>query len=259
MGKLSFALSALAVMTGWVATAETSVVTGSFQSGNFRNWMLVNAQGLSVSQPRHRAADTADVVSSWGRPAGLSPVRHAMDGRSFAAFGSLADGYFVGNGSYDITLKQTLSPGLGDTVSGWFFFNNGDYQSQDCAWVKSFDRSGQEVANPWHEWSGGLIAGESNTTPYLSATPWTQWQWKTPADRLYTVTLGMSTCGDDNYASYGFFDDICMQASTSVVPEPSALALWVTGALLLAGRRAGFRLKNSPGLIFLVSPGAVRR
>ncbi len=237
MKTLSFILGALAMMTGWGATAGTSVVNGSFESGNFRGWTLNNPRGLSVFQPRHRAAGIADVVSSWGRQVGLSPVRHAMDGRFFAALGSLADDDFVGNGNYNITLKQTLALGAGDTVSGWSFFYNGDYEPQDCAWVRIFAPSGQEVANPWHEWSGGLIAGESSSTPHRSATPWTQWQWETPADGLYTVTLGMSTRGDDNCASYGFFDDICVQASCPVVPEPSTLALWATGALLLAGRR----------------------
>jgi hypothetical protein len=237
MKKLSFALSALGVMAGWVATAGTSLMNGSFESGNFRGWTLDNPRWLPVFPSRHHAGGTTEVVSAWGQQVGLSPVRSAMDGSCFAALGSLEDGHFVGNRSDDITLKQTVALAAGATISGWSFFYNGDYNSQDCAWVKIFDASGQEVANPWCERSGGPREGDHCSTPYLSATPWTQWQWETPADGLYTVTLGMSARGDDNCVSYGFFDDICVQAASPPVPEPTGLTLCAIGALLMAVRR----------------------
>jgi hypothetical protein len=231
------------MLAGVLPAFGDSLVNGSFESGNFHGWTLENPRGLSVFQPRRRAAGTANVMSSWIGHAGLPSARQATEGRGFAGLGSLMDGHFTGNWSYNITLKQTLSLAAGDQVSGWSFFYNGDYEPQDSAWVTILDSSGQEVGNPWGESSGGLRGFDGNSTACFSATPWTFWNWEAPADGLYTVTLGLTTGGDNSFASYGFFDDIRVQTSAfSPVPEPSALALLASGALLLIHlRRPGNR------------------
>ena len=164
-------------------------------------------------------------------------ARTAIDGNFFAALRTLDRGSFPSRRAFNITLSQKLSLDEHDTVSGWASFFNGDAEPQDCAWVRIFDPTGHELANPWREYSGLPTGGDSNSAPCLSATPWTHWQWEAPADGLYTVSLGVTASGNNNFPSYGFFDDICVQASSPVVQEPSALALWATGALLLVGRR----------------------
>ena len=93
------------------------------------------------------------------------------------------------------------------------------------------------MANPWRDCSGLFNGCDINSAPLLRRHPLAALAWEARADGPYTVRLGVTTSGNNNFASCGFFGDICVQASSPVVPEPSARALWTTGALLTASRR----------------------
>ncbi len=218
-------------------SARAELANGGFEMGNFSGWNLELSRVASTYRLGKIPVGTAQVVSASTQLVLPTFARPARGGNFFAALRTLDRESFPSHRTFSITLSQQLVLEEHDTVSGWASFLNGDYEPQDCAWVKIFDLTGHEVANPWRECSGLLNGVASNSAPYLSATPWTHWQWEAPADGLYTVSLGVTASGNNNFSSYGFFDDLCVQSPNPVVPEPSALALWATGALLLAGRR----------------------
>ena len=229
---------AVVVMTVCVANASHALVNGRFESGNFNGWTMDPQQDLATGQPDRQTGMIAKVVSAWKPSVDSTPVWRAEAGRLLVVLGSGADGCFTVNP----TLKQTLALGKGAALSGWASFctDGGDDGSSDCAWVKIYDSDGREVANPWQARSGDGRGGAGRDDGFVqcpSAHPWIQWEWEAPADGLYTVSLGTSSSRGDNHASYGFFNDICRQASHPAVPEPSSPALGVTGALLLAGWR----------------------
>ena len=164
-----------------------------------------------------------------------------MEGNSFAALGSLADGRFTGNRTYNITLSRSIHLLAGESISGSAFFYNGDVIAQDSAWVKILNEDGVAIAQPWFEISGSSHSSAFNSTGYRTSSPWTSWSWEAPAESDFSLILGVTTSGDNNMPSYGFFDDICVKASTiaiSPVPEPSSLSLIALGAAGLAALRS---------------------
>lgn len=216
--------------------ADAAPANGSFESGSFDGWRLEMARGYSASSPRQRAAGTATVVSKWGQDVGLSPLRAAIAGNKFAILGTLANGNFMGDRTYHISLSQELHLTAGEVVSGWAFFFNGDYEAQDSAWVKINDSEGEVLATPWRENSGCVPARDFNVAPFHVATPWTQWSWAAPSSGAYTLSFGVTTHDDDNYASYGAFDNVLTVPPNLPVPEPTTLSLVLIGAVLGARR-----------------------
>ena len=151
--------------------------------------------------------------------------------------GSLADGQFTGNRAYNITLSRTIHLQAGETISGSAFFYNGDSIAQDSAWVRILDENGCVIAQPWFEISGNSQPSNTNSPGYLTSSDWTPWSWEAPTESDFSLILGVTTGGDNNMPSYGFFDDICLKAAASTmspVPEPSALSLMGLGAAGLA-------------------------
>jgi hypothetical protein len=204
-----------------VENAGAAPLNGGFESGSFTSWTLVIPTGTSEFTPGAQPAGTAEILSTWS---GLFESRSAVEGNNFAALGTGGAAHFTGNQTYDISLSQTFSVTAGTTLSGWAFFYNGDYEPQDRAWVRILNASGTEIATPWQEFSGGLNAGDQNSVGYRSSTDWTRWEWQATDAGSYTIQLGVSTQGDDSFASYGFFDGVGV-SSVAPVPEPSTLAL----------------------------------
>lgn len=235
--KRSVLLAATATMLGYstLIQASQSNLNLGFESGNLQHWRSSIPRGISEFSTHSRLAGTTQVATAWGHQVGLSPLRSAIEGNHFAAIGSLADGYFSGNCSYNITLTRSIHLFAGQTISGSSFFYNGDYEAQDSAWVKILNADGCTIDQPWFESSGITTA----TTPYGTASSWVDWSWEAPEESVYSLVLGVTTRGDNVKASYGFFDDICVQAAmtTVLVPEPSSLALVVAGAAGLTAIR----------------------
>jgi len=234
---LPILLAAITVTSGLIQGIQAAPANGSFESAVLDGWRLEISRGSSSSNQRNRAAGSAAVASTWEPDSSPSPLRSAIAGNKFAILNTLANGNFMGNRTYNISLSQTLVLAPGETVTGWSSFFNGDFEAQDSAWVKILDANGNLVATPWLENSGCAPEIHHNETPFQNATPWTQWSWQSPANGSYTLSLGMTTHGDNNYASYGFFDDILVVPTTLPVPEPSSLSLVAIGVTVLAIRR----------------------
>lgn len=213
-------------------------VNASFETGDFTGWTVSIPNGTS-QYPIDRGsipAGSAAVISSFELPTATYPEGSyfsPMDGGSFAAVGSAASGHFTVNLTYDISVSQSFSLEAGDTLLGWAAFFNGDPFAQDTAWVNVLSGAGVSLSTPWQAVSG-VTDGSSGATAYLTASPWTLWQWEAPATGIYTLALGVTTFGDDVDASYGFFDDINVIHPT-VVPEPSSIILLAGGLISFLG------------------------
>jgi hypothetical protein len=244
---LGYKMCLIMALCGLCSLSQAAPVNGSFESGDFSGWQLEIPRGLSQRQPHYRPAGGAQAVSSWGQHFDLTaPGLLPANGDYFAALNTAADASFTGQRTYHLALSQLFWLSKGDIVTGWSSFYNGDCIAQDSAWVKIMDVHGMEIASPWHELSGSMNSGDPASTPYRSFTPWIRWEWQAPAEGSYVLSLGMTTSGDDTAASFGFFDDLCVQAAASAVPEPTSVSLLVLGVFVLANvRRAqtGLRIK----------------
>jgi hypothetical protein len=220
------------------------LTNGSFENGA-SGWTATIPTGLSEFHPGPQPAGTIDIVTSYTTPftssAPPSETRLATDGLAFALIGSRQAGAFNGygiQGPFDIQLSQIVSLNAGDRLSGNAFFYNGDYVAQEQAWVRIFDATGTLVAIPWFDISG---TPENNTrggdplsaTTYETASAWSAWSWQSLAAGQYTIALGVTTIGDNRWASYAGFD--------GVTPEPTSGSLLLLGGLFAAYRRTRAR------------------
>lgn len=238
MNRTAHIFLQIGIMTlGLLWDAGATLVNGSFESSSLSGWQTEIASGQSMSQRGSRPAGTINIVSAWGQEVGLESIRSAFEGNRFAVLSTLANANFTGHHTYRISLRQELSLSAGATLSGWAFFFNGDIDAQDSAWVKILDNAGNTVATPWQDNSGGEATPDSHHAGYRAASPWTQWSWQVPATGSYTLSFGMTTTDDNNYASYGFFDNMLVSPAALPVPEPSAAALMIVGVGCLLRHR----------------------
>jgi hypothetical protein len=227
------------------AAGPIGLTNGSFENGT-TGWTVSIPTGLSEVHPGPQPAGTIDILNSYSTPWYLPPVQtlSPTDGSAFALIGSQEAGAFFGygiQGPFDIELTQTISLAAGERLSGDAFFYNGDYVAQEQAWVRIFDASGTLVATPWFDTSG---ADDNNTrdgyplsaTTYQTASDWIQWSWQAGTGGEYTIALGVTTIGDNYWASYAGFD--------GVTPEPTSGSLLFLGGLFAAYRRSRARRQH---------------
>jgi hypothetical protein len=172
----------------------------------------------------------------------LFNIRETTDGGLMALMGSQDTPTYTGEGApWDIVLHQTIALEAGSSLAGSVFFYNGDYIAQEQAWIQIRDANGNLVATPWKAWSGmsgqsGVIAGEAYDPPpvgWQEATAWTTWNWEAAVAGEYTLALGLTTRGDNTWATYVGHDRIHVAGAENLVtasqvveaPEPSTLLL----------------------------------
>lgn len=225
---------AIAVL-GPIPAALAGLVNGDFESGSFAGWRLEIPQGVSEHSSTRMPAGTARIFGAWSD--GTPWERMPLSGHRFAGLGTQDHAEFEGHRSYTLSLSQKLTLEPGNQLTGWACFYNGDLDPQDLAWVRVLDSAGTLVATPWSESSGGLRTCDPNFTPYRTTSPWTFWHWEAASAGNYTLSLGITTSGDNNGASFGFFEDICLKALANPVPEPGSLSFLGMAALLALRKR----------------------
>lgn len=220
-------------LCGLLQVAGASLSNGGFDAAGLAGWSTDNPRLNLGDAFGNRTAGTIGTMQSWLIAPDFTTTRLPQDGTGFAALRTRANGGFPGSGTYSFSIYQNLQLGAGDILSGWACFYNGDLTPQDSAWVRIYDEAGTQVSLPWMQ---GFDAPNHFEINPLTTTDWTRWEWEAPSAGLYTLSLGMTTLGDNNGASYGLFDNVAITPS-SVVPEPGVLALAATGVLLLTFRR----------------------
>jgi hypothetical protein len=96
----------------------------------------------------------------------------------------------------------------GDKITGNSYYFNGDYIGQEVVWVRIYDVHGKLMSTPWQENSGYYPDIHHNSVPWLQSSEWKNWAWTATKSGIYTLKLGVSTCCDNEWATYAFHDDI---------------------------------------------------
>jgi hypothetical protein len=220
--KRFFSLLVFASLMLVASPARAGFINGGFESGSFSGWQLGNVyMGVSEYSPLYGPL-----------PAGYQEIgsTNPLDGHYVASIGT-GNAYFLpGQGPFDVHVSQTVSMTRGEMLSGWSSFYNGDFLTQDGAYVRVVDNLGAEVATLWLVQSGDPAFG--GAMPYRTLTPWTEWSWAAPVDGTYTLSLGVTSSGDNAFSSYGYHDAIR-------TPEPTTLIMLLAGvgAVSVARRR----------------------
>jgi hypothetical protein len=204
------------------------IVNGGFETGNFDGWTVDIPWGLA------ELGEPPEVYQPC--PAGWAEVYYgtsAVEGNYLAELSTMDVAAFLPTvPAFNITAKQNA----GDRLSGWARFRNGDIHPQDAGWVAIEDTSGAIITELWHEYSGSPDPNDPSgnydpdhpaTVDQYSYTPWTYWQWISPADDTFTLALGISATPDNCLSSWAFFDDIRVRPAT--VPEPATALMLLTG------------------------------
>ncbi len=230
-------LTAAMMMSGGVYSSLAGFYNGSFESWDVVGWSVNNDVGTRASDLSLRPAGLVRTMSSWGENFSFTSPLMPVSGQRFLALNTRAAGDFLGDGTYQTYVSQTIDFGSGDILSGWAAFFDGDATSSDSAWVRIFDSQGELVATPWQATSGVIAAALLDP----SVPDWSVWQWSAPASGTYLLQLGVSTSGANNDASYGFFDGVSFQSNPVPEPAPMAIALvsglvWVVCRQRFGGR-----------------------
>lgn len=151
---------------------------------------------------------------------------------SYFAVVSVVDTYWSAD------LSQAFVLNAGDQLSGWAYFEAGDFLPyDDNGAVRIYNQAGQQLAELWKK-------SVTDVNDYGHSADWEAWTpWIAPAAGTYTLQLYVENVYDAGYSSRAFFDDIQV-----VTPAAAAVVIHLTGSLLLLGSGlaglAGMRLRK---------------
>jgi hypothetical protein len=207
-------LTPMAIVLGAAPSFAAPITNGSFETHDFSGWNLTIATGTNVF----------DLPAPAGSAAVMDHFRtlSAADGSQFAVLGTSSTYLTPTTPAFDTYVSQIVWMDAGQIVSGLSSFYNGDFIAQDTAWIRIFDELDHEIAMPWQD-----VSGFGAATAYLTASSWSRWQWEASTSGAYRIAIGVTSHGDDAFASYAAVDAVR-------TPEPSGVVLTASGFGLMA-------------------------
>jgi hypothetical protein len=189
-------VEAMGVTSGEMVVATfTDATTQGLVNGGFE-------QGLSgwTTNVGSGTGSSVSVVTSYNAIVVSGPpiTYFPKEGSHFAV---------VQTGSYTTLLSQPFFASAGQTISGWAFFDAGDYLPyNDNGSVQILSSGGSAVATPFS-------SSVSQVGDY-GQTPWTSWQYTFTASGTYTIQAQASNYGDYSVQSYLGLDGLTLGAGS---------------------------------------------
>ena len=185
LGRISPAVLVVVLLLGTSSGAQADhFVNGSFETGNLSGWTSYIPSGGYIQL----------IPSGAGKS--------AVDGSKFALLKT------NGPGSYT-SVWQTFTAKAGDRISGWAFFNAGDYipyNDNSQVYIRSGNVSGPLVAT--------VFSANVYTVGSYGQTPWTHWEYEFTAPGTYTVQGRIANASDSGYDSYFGVDGFVFEHGT---------------------------------------------
>ncbi len=214
---------ALAVVA--VAPADAGIVNGSFETGNFTGWTVVQPTFASVSTSELKKLDPSAVIPS------SPPTWTPTHGDHFAYLKAGAD-----VGRYTL-LSQAFNANVGDHVSFDIFFDAGDY-------LPFNDNGFANILNVGTLDLDNLYMKDISQVGSYGEDGWQHLDYLVREAGQYVLLFGVNNDGDNKLPSFLGVDNVYVGGpggNGDPVPEPTALLVWSfagAGGMVLRRRRA---------------------
>lgn len=207
------------------APANAGIVNGSFETGDFTGWTVVQPTFASVTGSELKKLDP-------GAPASLSPPAWTpTHGNNFAYLKAGAD-----IGRYTL-LSQAFTATAGQHVSFDIFFDAGDY-------LPFNDNGFANILNVGNLNLDNLYLKDISQVGSYGEDGWHHIDYRIADAGTYMLLFGINNDGDNKLPSFLGVDNVYVGApggNGDPVPEPATLLIWSlvgAGGLALRRRRA---------------------
>lgn len=221
--RLTTCAAAVALVA--VVPAGAGIVNGSFETGNFSGWTVV--------QPTYASVSTSELKKlNPGDPGALSPPTWNPTHGNYFAY--LKAGAEVGR--YTL-LSQAFNAAAGDTVGFDIFFDAGDY-------LPFNDNGFANILNVGNLNLDNLYMKDISQVGSYGEDGWAHIEYRIPDAGQYMLLFGVNNDGDNKLPSFLGVDNVTINGpgpGGGPVPEPATLLVWSVagaGGLLRRFRRA---------------------
>jgi hypothetical protein len=205
-----------------VSPANAGIINGSFETGDFSGWTVVQPTFATVSTSELKKTDP-------GSPGGLSsPTWNATHGNNFAYLKAGAD-----VGRYTL-LSQAFTAAAGEIVSFDIFFDAGDY-------LPFNDNGFANILNVGTLDLDNLYMKDISQVGSYGEDGWKHVEYMVREAGEFVLLFGVNNDGDNKLPSFLGVDNVYVGkpgGSGDPVPEPATLLVWsLAGAGFIARRR----------------------
>jgi len=221
LGRLTTGAVAAAAFVA-VGPASAGIVNGSFETGDFTGWTVVQPTFAHVASSEAKKLNPGD-------PGSLStPTWNPTHGNHFAYLKAGAD-----VGRYTL-LSQAFVAGAGDKISFDIFFDAGDY-------LPFNDNGFANILNVGTLDLDNLYMKDIAQVGSYGEDGWRHVEYLIREAGEYMLLFGVNNDGDNKLPSFLGVDNVAMNGpggNGDPVPEPATLLIWsLAGAGALAFRR----------------------
>jgi hypothetical protein len=219
--RLTTAAAAVALVA--VVPASAGVVNGSFETGDFTGWTVVQPTFASVSTSQLKKLNPGSPVPS------SPPTWNPTHGNYFAYLKAGAD-----IGRYTL-LSQAFTANAGDHVSFDIFFDAGDY-------LPFNDNGFANILNVGNLNLDNLYLKDISQVGSYGEDGWRHIDYRVADAGTYMLLFGVNNDGDNKLPSFLGVDNVYVGApgqNGGPVPEPATLLVWSLAGFggLVARRR----------------------